>query len=539
MSEAVPPARDWLVCAGLWASIGLVDAYRMGGSVNPIAWSSVASETALLAVTGLILGRLGRGFANPAWVPAVLACFVLVRNLPTTWVGVPYVLGVLALTLGPAVVAVRRGWNLPALVALACVPLLHVCTDTLRDGGISRWTWPLRHRALAPMRPGTPIVLVSVDTLRADSARTMAVWKRLSAEGAWWSSAMSTSSWTLPSVATILTGLPPDEHGAVCLPSGCQVIAGTARSIAEDLDQAGWRTVGVTSNPWLSREAHFDKGFQRYFDFGTDPESTLSLGNDPYRFPPQRAEGVTEVALRELEHLEGASFLWVHYIDPHWPYGLNPDVAVKSLRNTVAASEQDRVREAYAAEVALVDRQVTRLLDAVHARFGSDVHVLFTADHGEELWEHDGAEHGHSHHAEVVEVPLVLSGPSVERGQRAEPASLADIAPTIRYLAGLSKLPSLAHPRAPERELTAYGNYAGTRLCSARDARRRVIVHACDSATPWAEAFDLRADPGEHAPERVSIEDPLAQRALSGLPDGTGELLQTGTEALEALGYVQ
>jgi arylsulfatase A-like enzyme len=95
------------------------------------------------------------------------------------------------------------------------------------------------------------------------------------------------------------------------------------------------------------------------------------------------------------------------------------------------------VHAGYAAEVAYVDRHLGRLLDALEAKGVLDSGiVVFTSDHGEEFWEHGGLEHGHSHHAEVLDVPLLLVAPGLAPGPRGGVASLVDVVPTIRAALG-------------------------------------------------------------------------------------------------------
>src|SRR4029450_6199643 len=103
--------------------------------------------------------------------------------------------------------------------------------------------------------------------------------------------------------------------------------------------------------------------------------------------------------------------------------------------------------------------------------------VVFTADHGEEFWDHGGVEHGHSHHGEVVDVPLVLVAPGVSPGRREGVASLVDVAPTVRAALGLAPGGLDLRRGVPEdRVAAAWGGLILHIDCSARDARRRVIM---------------------------------------------------------------
>ncbi len=141
--------------------------------------------------------------------------------------------------------------------------------------------------------------------------------------------------------------------------------------------------------------------------------------------------------------------LWVHLFDPHLPYSHLPDGheaykvkhpkqlkhgKLKATRKLKAA-----VREAYQMEVDYADEQTLRLLEALDARgFFETSTLVFTSDHGEELWEHKGFEHGHSHHREVTDVALAIVTPGLAPGPRfPTEASLLDVTPTLRAIAGL------------------------------------------------------------------------------------------------------
>src|SRR2546428_696465 len=111
--------------------------------------------------------------------------------------------------------------RLPGLLRLAAAT--RVAIPDRRRGPRARGTG---QRRFGPGRArGPAVVVVSVDPLRADAALGMATFKRLAARGAAWERAMSTSSWTLPALASLRTGRMPAEHGAGCLEDAhCQGI---------------------------------------------------------------------------------------------------------------------------------------------------------------------------------------------------------------------------------------------------------------------------------------------------------------------------
>jgi arylsulfatase A-like enzyme len=117
------------------------------------------------------------------------------------------------------------------------------------------------------------------------------------------------------------------------------------------------------------------------------------------------------------------------------------------------------------------------LLDALEQRNILDqVIIVSTSDHGEEFWEHGGVEHSHSHHREVIEIPLVIVGPGMAPGKREDVASIIDIVPTIRAMIGLKPQGiDLRNPVDPARIATAYGNGQMEHAQSARNQKVKVI----------------------------------------------------------------
>jgi hypothetical protein len=215
-------------------------------------------------------------------------------------------------------------------------------------------------------------------------------------------------------------------------------------------------------------------------------------------------------------------------------------LTAERLRNAGILGDERRaeLRDAYRAEVAYTDRQLLRLVDALEAaRLLDGAVVVFTADHGEEFWEHGGVEHGHSHHREVVEVPLVIRGPGMRPGRRDGIASLTDIVPTVLTAVGLpSEGVDLAGPVDPERVVSVWGNLHLRPDCSARSAERRVIARGCGELPP--DAYDLFADPAELRPFDPALGDPVRTAAEGVTPPPQREATRQTTDALEALGYV-
>lgn len=409
--------------------------------------------------------------------------------------------------------------------------------------------WPLRDLPPAPAATATgpAVVVISVDTLRADDAAQMTSLKRLAARGAYWPRAMSTSSWTLPAVASIQTGLLPQEHGAACLAGvHCQGIAAGTPMLAERLAERGYVNAAFLANAWLSRTTGFAAGFHAFQPMAVAPFDLKLDMVPPKEEELPTADQVVDAALAWLDDTPQESFyLWVHLLDPHMPYVNAEDEAHQELlghelRVSRPWTEpmQAGLRASYRNEVAVTDAAIERLLDALQARGVLDSGVVvLTADHGEEFWEHGDVEHGHSHHGEVVDVPLVVVAPGLDPGVRATAASLVDIAPTVLASVGAEfDGVDLRSPIPADRIAVAWGTIYRRIQCSARDATRRLIADECDPER--ARLYDLAHDPAEQYAITPNPADPLvdAVERLSA-PPAHGDEAAT-TAALEALGYV-
>ncbi|MGH2571053.1 MAG: sulfatase, partial [bacterium] len=315
----------------------------------------------------------------------------------------------------------------------------------------------------------TNLLLVSVDTLRADAlgsmgnprARTPCL-DRIARRSVVASTCVAPSPWTLPSLGTLLTGTYPGEHRVLQHLSG---LSESVPTLAGACEGHGLRTGAFASNPWLGTRS-LGRGFDDW-DVAERLESLDAAA--PTRIYQilskivlramriDRAGVVTDRALSWLDRGRGAWFLWVHYFDPHlpnWPdrpwdrmFGPPPgrieaSLTVTEIRGaawTGGDAERREIASLYYGEVAYTDREIGRLWRRLEERGDLDATaVVFSADHGEELWDHEGYGHGHSMFDEVIRVPLFLRPPGGGEG-RILPAlaRLVDLAPTALALAGI------------------------------------------------------------------------------------------------------
>lgn len=275
-------------------------------------------------------------------------------------------------------------------------------------------------------RPVVPpsILLVTFDTLRADHVGcygdTLAETPNLDAlaqGGVLFEEARSHVPLTLPSHATILTGLLPPRHGLRA--NGLFKLDRRAPTLAGALRSKGYATGAVVSSIVLDRACGLDLGFDIYDDNQRVGDRTA------FDYLERAASQVADAVARELPRLSPPFFLWVHLYDPHKPWvPPNPFRARHS-------------RRLYRGEIAFADAAFGEIRRRASARAGGSLFVAAVADHGESLGDHGENQHGYTLHRGVLRVPLVLAGPGLPRGVRVKStAGLVDLAPTLADLAG-------------------------------------------------------------------------------------------------------
>src|SRR2546425_416029 len=445
---------------------------------------------------------------------------------------------------------------------------------------------PVRARAARPpqtARPAAPNVLVLlVDTLRADrvgcdGARPSPspTLDRLAADGLVFENAIAQSSWTLASVASILSGLHPRSHGAISgEPVGGEdhahgeLLPDAVVTWAERAAEAGITTVGVSSNPLVSRATNLAQGFETFAEFTWDPRGRNWTS----------AAEVNRTFLSWLARNRGYRFAgYLHYMEPHDPYtppaslrpappaGLQPALAAGWVRDAanrinwdgaapLSPSEIGYLRGLYDGEVRAWDAELATLLEGL-AKLGvrDSTLVIVTADHGEEFQEHGMLTHGAHLYQESLRVPLVISGPRVAPGRRTDLAQGIDLFPTLAaYLgipppAGLPGRDLLSGPQArPAVSETARGigpNGKPMDVVSVVTAGWQ-LIHSPKLGR--FELYDLDHDPGEQQNRWGAVPEGEALReVLERWPESLPVPLRaaapdpTVVDRLRALGYVQ
>lgn len=442
-----------------------------------------------------------------------------------------------------------------------------------------------REDASAPQVEGRPnIVLVTVDTLRADHLssygyprETSPNLSRLAEEGVLFERAFSTMGTTLPAHLSIMTGLYPHQHGYVAnhgAMSGGFQSGEDRRAIAEILRDDGYNTAAFVSGPTVSEVTGLNAGFDTW---------------DQHRFDKLRALSNTSrhssvTTGKAMAWLESAPvepfFLWVHYWDPHEPNipiepfasvfqndqlierliderHIDPELLLERFDEEELARlfhpdwgrdggeielptiDREAVRDLlnrYDADVLATDTALGTLVDSLKSRgLFDDSIVVFTADHGQALGQHDWLEHGRIQ-GENVHVPLVMHFPAgiIEQPMRVQDVvSVVDIFPTVMSRIDSSGAADLLRQASGEDLFS--GEYLRRFAFSQRSVRERDWEPGEDTdglkfgltTSRWKyyhrpegpdELYDLDQDPGELkdvAAEHPDVIETLERHVLS------------------------
>ena len=354
-------------------------------------------------------------------------------------------------------------------------------------------------RASFDRRPDQNLLLVTIDTLRADAlgsyggpARTPNL-DALAARGTRFDFAHAHAVLTRPSHASILTGTYPYDNG-VRDHSGYRLKPGMP-TIASMLKEKGFATGAFVGGVPLERRFGLDGGFDVYDDrFGrTGNTSDFTLAERP-------AGEVVDAALTWIGGQPGRWFAWVHVFDPHAPYTPPPPF------------DTEYAGRPYYGEVAYVDKALGPLFEAT-AHSARQTVVVVTSDHGEGLGDHGELTHGLLAYETTLHVPLILA--QLEAGSRKleagrvshYPARHIDLVPTLLDAVGLtapatlpgrSLLPGAARP--PDADVSSYFEAMSAMLNRGWAPLQGVVAgHEKYVDLPKPELYDLASDPKEES----------------------------------------
>lgn len=278
------------------------------------------------------------------------------------------------------------------------------------------------------------VVLIVLDTLRADHLpcygykhNTAPFLSQIASQGVVFENALSASSWTAPSTASILTSLYPFQHGVTTGYLASKFfrikinrIPAKAKTLTEVLKETGYKTYGISDNINICRKLGFTQGFDRFKRFSYEED---------WKMNSQLKEWSEEIKAQEKY------FLYIHYNDCHTPL---------HKRAPYYREKEDPLTDLiaqYDSEISYVDAKIKEMYEF----FGWDKNTLLivTADHGEEMKERGRWGHGNSLYTEVIHIPFIIYFPKNDRVHKKinTYVSNIDILPTVRAFLRIKSSP--------------------------------------------------------------------------------------------------
>lgn len=433
------------------------------------------------------------------------------------------------------------------------------------------------------------VVCIVVDCLRA---RDVGYWgsaagltpaiDSLAKRSVVFTKAYTNAPWTKPAVASLFTSQLPGTHRAIGFFDKLQSRVVT---LAEVLKNNGYHTCFFHGGNYnFARPFNLPQGFDHLCD-------SLERKN---------AAVVTDEFITHIEQQPGQPFFaYIHYMDAHQPYKPNPytdtcapgentlfdpsaettdaenmiffDIVRKLHRaGKLSPDDQRYLKGLYDSEVRFIDENIQRVLSFLKsAHLDDTTFVIVTADHGEEFWEHNNYEHGHSLYNELLHVPLIVAGTKLTYKEIPGPVQLIDVMPTVLDLLHIDAPAEccrgvslggtiVSNAPVPEVPVRASGTlYGDEKFCLIRN-NKKVIFNTGYTKDKGAlfgqsdgkqfEFYDLAADPLEQVcrsdtndDEFSAMKDELMQSSLAVLPEAGGKAVvdEALKNKLKTLGYMQ
>lgn len=410
-------------------------------------------------------------------------------------------------------------------------------------------------------KPRPHVVLIVLDTLRADHLpfygyhkNTAPFLLELSFHSIVFENVFSASSYTAPATASIFTSLYPFQHGVFTgffaskrKKIELNRIPERIKTITEILKENGYKTYGVADNINICPEEGFSQGFDKFKRF-------------PYVQEQKMVRRLKEWA-GEIK-AQKKYFLYIHFNDCHGPYHQRLPWYEKK------ANKREDIISRYDSEISYVDNKIKKLFHL----FGWDKNTLLiiTADHGEELWDHNRKGHGQSLYEEVIRVPLLIYFPGKDNLYKRIKSNVSnmDILPTVRnYLGIKSKEPEAGYNLMPlihGRNRDFKNRYIFSHLLDRDKKGPRMIFRAAvyqdwkyifyehfrESNIFRKELYNLKDDPGE-ALNIIQENERVARQLFFGFMDFEQQckkfrqetkkvkLTDKQEQELKTLGYVE
>ncbi len=432
--------------------------------------------------------------------------------------------------------------------------------------------------------PGPNILLIVIDCLRPDhlgcygyGRNTSPAIDSLAARGALFKNAYSNAPWTKPSVATIFTSLYPNDHNVV---NSSSAMPDGILTMAEILKNSGYNTFFFNGgNAFLKKKFNFDQGFETCTF--RDHKTT-------------NADAITDDFLAYIQSLNKKNFFaYLHYMDAHAPYTKNDFnylftrtinnrfqpgdrngglkyAKVLTLQNRLSDADKRYIVSLYDGQIRFIDENINRIFKFLkQSNLLKNTVIIITSDHGEEFWEHDNFEHGHSLYNELLKVPLIIFGSKIQQGVITDNVRLIDLLPTVMQICnikssmnfrGLNFMELLNGKRSAESlPVFASGTLYGAEKYCLIKGGDKIIQNTNNMDNKWnligyaspyrLELYNLQTDPleknnlGENYKKTAEL-----QKELDAFKN-TNPLFQKDTscvvidgdikEKLGALGYVQ
>ncbi len=409
------------------------------------------------------------------------------------------------------------------------------------------------------------VVLITLDTVRADHlpfhgypVMTAPNLSRLAGHSIQFKDAIAQSTWTLPSHASILSGMYPHEHGAI---KGNTRIFSDVPMLPQFLKQAGYSTAAFISHYFVHHQFGFGKGFD-HFD-------TTNFVRDMGHVA---SGSLTDLAEKWMDTQPEKFFVWLHNFDPHNQFVYHNEIdfeyAESVYNNTpldyskwnsypcefsdLFNSEKEKYVSLHTGEIYSCDAAIGDLMRYLQDReLLNTTIVIVTSDHGEAFMDHGLVGHGTFVYSEVTDVPLLVHVPGMKPQIIPGVTELTNIAPTILDLLELPKPVYFGKSLLTGGTGIAFSDVLDRQdqrsICLVTDTWKLVYQYSRDKY----ELYNRDRDPGdlvdlaESDPDRVEEMKPrlmaLTQpRIRQSAPDNQPIDHDARTrDHLEALGYIE
>lgn len=400
----------------------------------------------------------------------------------------------------------------------------------------------------------TNVILITIDTLRRDHLpcygyrlNTAPNISSLARESIKFNDAISQSSWTLPALASIMTGMYPHRHRAV-KPS--TPIDKRMTMLAEYIKKSGYKTAGFVSHIFASEKYGFNKGFST-FDSSNAKDSEWRT----------TSENITNLGINWLKKTNKKFFLWLHYFDPHDEYIFYKSIDFK-YTNTINENEnlifsgwndypnpyleycnknKEKYISLYDGEIFNTDYYIGEFISFLKKhKYLRNTIIVLTSDHGESFNSYGLYGHDNFLYSDLINVPLIIYIPKVKHEVITNVCETKDIMPTILDLLDIEKPEYLNNNLLSEKRDLAFSDVEN------KNPNRKVAIINNSWKLIYTvkerlfELYDLKEDPGEM--NNLAKSNPPVVDTLKKVLLDTMEIIELDEETfkrLKSLGYIR